>query len=700
MTSVPSGDRCMWVLDPLTRKLLVPMKYLVQTQATQTPGTVPSLCIAFLENRCHHAWCRQAHVLPHMIHKLRHDALHAPTCCVSHGDPHDLSCLTARFSTVTIVDSCNAEPFPTSSVALTVGLQRHLAQSVPAKVDGGNLELSSRLICRLHLAQRCRYLEDCNNIHVCRRLDLRLHPPPHMVAPLTALVPNATSVCIGDTQYSVLFIAGPEASEDSFKKLLRHRRLKDMRKHRRIVGRVERQQMRRSAPAMRSTSPASESASSIPPDESWELGSQESSMSSSPFSTSLSSESERSDDEVIYLYEKFLDPVDGGTGDGSRKGQGSTDMGDSFTVQGEDPKSATSSPPQRVFQHPTAAAMMMDASRGNSTVPSIQGTPIFAPHTHDGGGGGVSPLHTFQTSPPLYANDPPPMNGSMTNDPTNSGLSSLLDPYTSGATAVIPTSSSSHNVIPQSLPQPPYTRVYDVRQVSKEKGSPTPFAPRGGSPALSMSNSAFTNSPELTGTLSKHLHGNGTRSNTNQSTPTSTPPYAVPRRAGSECGTGAQAGTSRPPPYSPLSLPSAADDYSLAHEDRETGNPSDSPMQLGEGMQALRRKDSIEPTTTHQPPAKSSYAAAASKSSSTSAAVAPPPLTASHHQYRDPALVGPRFSGKGLSQPAAKGTPIKATTSTTKLPTPAKVPRPHIPASDEGVSVLPDGAGWKVLPFD
>lgn len=669
----------------------MPMKYLVQTQATQTPGTVPSLCIAFLENRCHHAWCRQAHVLPHMIHKLRHDALHAPTCCVSHGDPHDLSCLTARFSTVTIVDSCNAEPFPTSSVALTVGLQRHLAQSVPAKVDGGNLELSSRLICRLHLAQRCRYLEDCNNIHVCRRLDLRLHPPPHMVAPLTALVPNATSVCIGDTQYSVLFIAGPEASEDQFKKLLRHRRLKDMRKHRRIVSRVERQQMRRSAPAMRSTSPASESGSSLPPDESWELGSQESSMSSSPFSTSLSSESERSDDEVIYLYEKFLDPVDGGT-DGSKKGgQGSTDMGDSFAVHGEDPKSATSSPPQRVYHHPTTTMMDHHPSRGNSTVPSIQGTPIF---THDGVEGGVSPLHTFQTSPPLYANDPPPMNESMTNDPTN-GLSSLLDPYSAANTAG-PTSSSAHNVIPQSLPQPPYTRVYDVRQVSKEKGSPTPFAPRGGSPALSVSNSAYTNSPELTGTLGKHQHG--TRSNTNQSTPTSTPPYAVPRRAGSECGNGAPTGTSRPPPYSPLSLPSAVEDYSLAHGDHDSGNPSDSPMQLGEGMQALKRRDSHEPTTTSQQPAKSSYAAAASKSSAS--AVAPPPLTASHHQYRDPALVGPRFSGKGLSQPAAKGTPLKPTTTTTKLPTPAKVPRPIIPASDEGVSVLPDGAGWKVLPFD
>lgn len=209
-------EKWIWVLDPMTRKLRVPWSCFVPTAATSTPGTVPSLCIAFLEGRCRHPWCRQAHVLPSMIAQLRHDALNAPTCCACHNDPHDLSILSERFQSISITDSSMTQPIPVERIALTVGLQRYLAHTVPAELAGNTLEVPSKLICRLHLSHRCRYLEDCNNIHVCREYDLRLHPPPFMLAPLLALTMASRAVTLGDTVYSVTPLAAGEVSDDEF----------------------------------------------------------------------------------------------------------------------------------------------------------------------------------------------------------------------------------------------------------------------------------------------------------------------------------------------------------------------------------------------------------------------------------------------------------------------------------------------------
>jgi hypothetical protein len=220
-----SSEKWIWVLDPMTRKLRVPMSYLVPTQATATMGTVPSLCIAFLEGRCRHPWCRQAHVLPHMIAQLRHDALNAPTCCSKHHDPHDTVMLTKRFETITIADCSMQSPIPTECIALTVGLQRYLAHSVPNDVRGPNLEIPSKLICRLHLSHRCRYLEDCNNVHVCREFDLRLHPPPFMMAPLQNLTVTTRTVILGDASYHVTPLAVGEVTDDEFHALCEQQQL-------------------------------------------------------------------------------------------------------------------------------------------------------------------------------------------------------------------------------------------------------------------------------------------------------------------------------------------------------------------------------------------------------------------------------------------------------------------------------------------
>jgi hypothetical protein len=231
-------EKWIWVLDPMTRKLRVPLNMLVPTHATSTPGTVPSLCIAFLEGRCRHAWCRQAHVLPSAIPQLRYEALSAPTCCHFHHDPQDISMLTDHFKYVRITgNGGNNELIPTDHIACTVGLRRYLVHNTPKKPAEqradhsttagaehkaedadreGVLDLPAKFICRLHLAHRCRYLDDCNNIHICREFEVRLQPPPQMLSSLNSVTTSTRTVNIGDTCYTVTPLAVGDVSDDDF----------------------------------------------------------------------------------------------------------------------------------------------------------------------------------------------------------------------------------------------------------------------------------------------------------------------------------------------------------------------------------------------------------------------------------------------------------------------------------------------------
>lgn len=229
-------DKWIWVLDPMTRKLRVPLNMLVPTHATSTPGTVPSLCIAFLEGRCRHAWCRQAHVLPSAIPQLRYEALSAPTCCHFHHDPQDISMLTSHFKFVRITgNGGNNELIPAERIACTVGLRRYLVHNTPKKPaehgdpappapghasedadKDGILDLPAKFICRLHLAHRCRYLDDCNNIHICREFEVRLQPPPQMLSSLNSVTTSTRTVNIGDTCYTVTPLAVGDVSDDDF----------------------------------------------------------------------------------------------------------------------------------------------------------------------------------------------------------------------------------------------------------------------------------------------------------------------------------------------------------------------------------------------------------------------------------------------------------------------------------------------------
>ncbi|ESL07113.1 hypothetical protein TRSC58_05204 [Trypanosoma rangeli SC58] len=271
-------DKWIWVLDPLTRKLRVPLSQLVPTQATATTGTVPSLCISFLEGRCRHQWCRQAHVLPCAIPQLRHEALHAPTCCRFHEDPNDTSVLTDRFKYIRVVnnngnnnstsednDNDANDLIPTKRVAQTVGLLRFMTHSVPPPkkrhnsqpflkeegntrpADAGDiagetntdtgkstandtddrelvLDLPAKLICRLHLSHRCRYLEDCNNIHICRECELRLQPPSHIMAVLSTVTPATRTITVGDTCYATTQLAVGEVTDGEFRAICEQQR--------------------------------------------------------------------------------------------------------------------------------------------------------------------------------------------------------------------------------------------------------------------------------------------------------------------------------------------------------------------------------------------------------------------------------------------------------------------------------------------
>jgi hypothetical protein len=174
------------------------LQLIVPTQATSTPGTVPSLCMLFLEGRCHHPWCRQAHIPPEVISRLREEALNTPTCCGYHMDAKNNSFVTTRFQKV-IVHGQEASP---SRLAVTVGLHRLVLQIPP---DTVMLEVPSKLVCRLHFSKRCRYLEDCNNIHVCRELEgaVQVGPAPQVGLIMQHINASTKQVTIGDITYAV-----------------------------------------------------------------------------------------------------------------------------------------------------------------------------------------------------------------------------------------------------------------------------------------------------------------------------------------------------------------------------------------------------------------------------------------------------------------------------------------------------------------
>jgi hypothetical protein len=159
-TPQPVSAATLVVVDPLTRKLVLPRHIVCETQALGRVGT-PSICMLFLSGRCRQgAQCHQVHADPATVLHLREEAKKLPTCCGDHNDAFSGRMLPAwRTRSIDI----NGVVLPADKLAFTIGLGKLLTDTT-AEV----IRTPPQLVCRLHITNRCRYAEDCKFLHVCR----------------------------------------------------------------------------------------------------------------------------------------------------------------------------------------------------------------------------------------------------------------------------------------------------------------------------------------------------------------------------------------------------------------------------------------------------------------------------------------------------------------------------------------------------
>ncbi|KPI87773.1 hypothetical protein ABL78_3131 [Leptomonas seymouri] len=218
------GELCMTVVDPVTRKLLIPKQYIFDTRARQR-GTLPSLCQLYLSGRCRQGQgCYQVHADWMAVQRLRAQVDSLPCCCPGHGDKDHLGLMenaplrdflnnssghhhgtsakidpTATAATesnvcasdvVVYVPGCSTYEgnyVPLHRVSYTTGLRRlleeqHVLKAPPnAHVSLLNSETgfpedkivvdaTGSTVCRLHAMDRCRYAEECKFLHLCKEL--------------------------------------------------------------------------------------------------------------------------------------------------------------------------------------------------------------------------------------------------------------------------------------------------------------------------------------------------------------------------------------------------------------------------------------------------------------------------------------------------------------------------------------------------
>ncbi|KPA85685.1 hypothetical protein ABB37_00070 [Leptomonas pyrrhocoris] len=236
------GELCMTVVDPVTRKLLIPKQYIFDTRAQQR-GTLPSLCQLFLSGRCRQGQgCYQVHADWQAVQRLRAQVDSLPCCCPGHGDKDHLgvmenaplrdvigtaaghhhhnahlncygttavnaadeSDVCAR-DVVVFVPGCSTYEgsyVPLERLSYTIGLRRLLEeQQVLAAPLNAHVSLlnpetgfpedkivadaSGSTVCRLHAMDRCRYAEECKFLHLCKELttvDPQLTASPSPIA--------------------------------------------------------------------------------------------------------------------------------------------------------------------------------------------------------------------------------------------------------------------------------------------------------------------------------------------------------------------------------------------------------------------------------------------------------------------------------------------------------------------------------------
>ncbi|CAC9487945.1 hypothetical_protein_-_conserved [Leishmania infantum] len=242
------GELCMTVVDPVTRKLLIPTQYIFETRAQQR-GTLPSLCQLFLSGRCRKGQgCYQLHADWEAVQRLRSQVDSLPCCCPTHGDKDHIGVLenallresvslghshshhhgnseqnsadaaAAAESTVGANDVVLYVPgcsffegsyAPLDRVSYTVGLRRLLEeQRIVLAPSAARISLlnqttgfpeekivadaSAATVCRLHAMGRCRYAEECKFLHLCK--DLTTADPQLTASPATGGV-NGNADC-------------------------------------------------------------------------------------------------------------------------------------------------------------------------------------------------------------------------------------------------------------------------------------------------------------------------------------------------------------------------------------------------------------------------------------------------------------------------------------------------------------------------
>ncbi|KAH8618689.1 hypothetical protein ERJ75_000237400 [Trypanosoma vivax] len=189
------GQWCMTVVDPATRKLLIPTEYIYVTQAQQR-STIPSLCQLFLQGRCRQgAQCHQVHAPLEIVSALRSQVETLPWCCAEHGDRDYAGVLNEQsWVSRVVVHIADVQyeggyiPLSRFSYTLPVSnmlnnmtpatlqaVERHLRQEQSGHAPAAPLppivlEASDVPICRLHVLDRCRYAEECSFLHICKEV--------------------------------------------------------------------------------------------------------------------------------------------------------------------------------------------------------------------------------------------------------------------------------------------------------------------------------------------------------------------------------------------------------------------------------------------------------------------------------------------------------------------------------------------------
>ncbi|KEG12164.1 hypothetical protein DQ04_01931000 [Trypanosoma grayi] len=190
------GIPCMVVVDPATRKLLIPCESVYPTRAQQR-ATIPSLCQLFLQGRCRQgAHCHQVHAALDAIVALRSQVESLPWCCTLHGDQDHAGVMEEGSWLSKVVLHLPEFDYeggyvPINRVGYTAALRRLLKEryarvvgeeqdesgdvgELAAEAERLVLDASDQVICRLHIFDRCRYAEECRFLHLCKDITATL----------------------------------------------------------------------------------------------------------------------------------------------------------------------------------------------------------------------------------------------------------------------------------------------------------------------------------------------------------------------------------------------------------------------------------------------------------------------------------------------------------------------------------------------